>query len=112
MTYRSISTAQRNVRSLEDFRDDRRPKRSRPKRRNGGKFDKRCMKKTRFRSKEHAIEVLHSFKYQSTKAVQDGVAFRIPLRAYKCNSRSCHGGWHLTSIPEFSPIAIEGKKSA
>jgi hypothetical protein len=112
MTYRSISTAERNVRTLEDFRGGRRRTKSRAKGRNGRKFDKRCMKKTRFRSREHAIEALHSFKYQARSASHDGVASRIPIRAYQCNSKLCNGGWHLTSKPEFTPLSIEGKQSA
>ena len=104
MTYRSTRVAERDVVA---FLDDARGKNLRNKKKAGNKkktsskkFDRKCAKKTRFRSREHALESIMSFRYLAISARQDGVSIRIPIRAYQCANPSCHGGWHLTSKPE------------
>lgn len=71
-----------------------------------------CRSKVRFRSREHAVEALVGFRYQAFRNQQDGVAFRIPVRAYQCSEFECHGGWHLTSKTDQQSISAEQNRSA
>lgn len=71
-----------------------------------------CRSKVRFRSREHAVEALIGFRYQAMRNQQDGVEFRIPVRAYQCPEFECHGGWHLTSKSDHRSISFTQSRSA
>jgi hypothetical protein len=103
MTYRSTKVAERSVvASLSDARRNKEGKKKtgRETKKVSKKFDRKCARKTRFRSQEHALESVTSFRYQALTAQQNGISIRVPIRAYQCDSLSCHNGWHLTSRPD------------
>jgi hypothetical protein len=58
-----------------------------------------CKGKVRFRSREHAVEALVGFRYQTESRRQEGTSVRIPVRVYQCLESECNGGYHLTSKP-------------
>jgi hypothetical protein len=83
------------------------------KKRSGKSSGKRaCRGKVRFRSREHAVDSLVGFRYQAARNERNGIESRIPVRVYQCSEFDCHGGWHLTSKPEFKLETSSEKRSA